>query len=114
MERSRQRTHNRSQLWDLTPISESIARQHDNVTDESAYAPQCASSRPQTPELMNFYTLVGKSDGVPLDLSLFATNADYSLDSNRTSKNAFSFCGAYAGTGTSPGWQLQAGIKPQP
>jgi hypothetical protein len=63
---------------------------------------------------MNFYPLVGQAQGTPVDLSLFSANADYTLDFNRTQKGSFTFRGAYAGAGTNPGWQLQAGIKPLP
>ncbi len=95
-----------------TPISGSIAHQSGNVTDAFANAGQYVNSPSLTLGSMNFYPLVGKADGTPLDLSTFQNNTDYALDFNRTSKATFTFRGAYAGAGANPGWQLQAGIKP--
>jgi hypothetical protein len=60
----------------------------------------------------NLYPLIGQCQGTPLDLSAFAAQAHYDLDFNKASKGARTFRGAYAGAGTNPGWQLQAGLKP--
>lgn len=99
-------------VFAATPISGSIAHESDNVTDTFANAAHYVNSPSLTLGVMNFYPLVGQAQGTPLDLSTFATNADYALDFNRTSKGTFTFRGAYAGAGTNPGWQLQADIKP--
>ena len=99
-------------VFAATPISGSIAHQSDNITDTFANASQYVNLPALTLGSMNFYPLLGKADGTPLDLSPFAANADYTLDFNRTSKGIFTFRGAYAGAGSNPGWQLQAAIKP--
>lgn len=101
-------------VFAATPISGSIAHQSDNITDTFANAGQYVNSPSLTLGSMNFYPLLGKADGTPLDLSLFSSNADYNLDFNRTSKGTSAFRGAYAGAGSNPGWQLQAAIKPVP
>ena len=101
-------------VFAATPISGSIAHQADNITDTFANAVHYVASPSLTLGSMNFYPLVGQAQGTPLNLSPFAANADYNFDFNRTPKAGFTFRGAYAGAGTNPGWQLQAGIKPVP
>ena len=101
-------------VFAATPISGSIAHQSDNITDALANAGQYVNSPSLTLGLMNFYPLVGKAEGTPLDLSPFTSNTDYNLDFNRTSKGTVAFRGAYAGAGSNPGWHLQAAIKPIP
>lgn len=95
-----------------TPISGSIAHQSGNMTDTFANAAHYVNAPSLTLGTMNFYPLAGQAQGTPLDLSAFASNADYALDFNRVGKGTFVFRGAYAGAGTNPGWQLQADIKP--
>lgn len=65
---------------------------------------------------MDFYPRTGKCQGPTISLIPFHSDADYNLDFNGTPKNkakgAPVFRGAYSGSGTNPGWQLQAAIKP--
>jgi hypothetical protein len=50
-------------------------------------------------------------EGAPLDLSPVTGDRDYDFDFNGTSKASLSFRGAYAGSGTNPGWRLVDGPK---
>ncbi|HEY3235256.1 MAG TPA: hypothetical protein VGJ84_11075, partial [Polyangiaceae bacterium] len=61
---------------------------------------------------MDFYPLVGKCQGPPLDLSAVSSELDYDRDFNWTTKGSFTFRGAYVGEGTNPGFQLAADVKP--
>lgn len=101
-------------VFAATPIGGAIAHQANNLTDTISNAVNYVTSPSFTLGSMNFYPLLGKAQGTPLDLSAFATDVDYNLDFNRIPKGASTFRGAYAGAGTNPGWQLQAGIKPLP
>jgi hypothetical protein len=85
----------------------------DNVTAPTANAGQYVTNPSMTFGSMDFYprTSCATCAGSPLDLSLFATNTDYDLDFNGTSKGTFTFRGAYAGSGTNPGWRLTDGLK---
>ena len=88
-----------------------IAR--DNVAASVASAPQYVNQPSTTLGAMDFFP---RSDcptcsGTPLDLSPVALDRDYGLDFNGTSKGLFAFRGAYAGSGTNPGWPLTGGIK---
>jgi hypothetical protein len=69
------------------------------------------------PAAMDFYPLPGKCQGPAIDLSLFQTDNDYTLDFNGTIKtslkSAVVFRGAYAGEGDNPrGWKLLNNVKP--
>jgi hypothetical protein len=100
------------------PISGQIMRQADNVIDSPENAPRHVAAPSYEFNSMNFYPLEGKCSGAPVDLSAFAGDTDYTLDFNGRSKvaagGAVIFRGAYAGAGSNPGGQIQAGIKPPP
>lgn len=88
-----------------------ITNQKDNLTDTVANAAMYVNAPSNTLGAMNFYPLAGKATGTPIDLSTVATDTDYAVDFNGTSKGTFTYRGAYAGEGTNPGWQIDAGLK---
>jgi hypothetical protein len=100
------------------PISGQIMRQGDNLTESAENAPRHVNAPSFNLNSMNFYPREGKCSGAAIDLSALAGDVDYSLDFNGRSKvaagGAVIFRGAYAGAGSNPGWQIQAGIKPPP
>jgi len=101
------------------PITGQIMRQADNLTESAENAPRHVNRPSFDLNSMNFYPLEGKCSGAAIDLSGFAGDSDYASDFNGRSKvgagGAVIFRGAYAGAGSNPGWQIQAGIKsPRP
>jgi hypothetical protein len=100
------------------PISGQIMRQSGNITDVLANAAQYVNAPSFDADSMDFYPKPGKCEGAPADLSLFHTDADYTMDFNGTSKvqakGAAVFRGAYAATGSNPGARSPAGIKLPP
>lgn len=106
-------------VFALTPISGTIMRQLNNLVDSLENAPKYVHAPSFELDEMDFYPLPGKCQGAAIDLSLFPTDEDYTLDFNGTSKTSLKeavvFRGAYAGEGTNPGWKLLADIKaPRP
>jgi hypothetical protein len=99
-------------VFAATAITGSIAHASDNMTDTFANAVHYVKAPSLTLGVMDFYPLAGQAQGPSLVLSAFTGNADYDLDFNRERKGTFTFRGAYAGSGTNPGWQLQDAIKP--
>ena len=97
------------------PISGAIMRQSDNIVDSQENAARYVKSPSFALGSMDFYPLVGKCQGQPLDLSDFHTDIDYSVDFNYTpkveAKGAVVYRGALAGEGSNPGWELRAGVK---
>lgn len=85
--------------------------QRDNLIDSVANAGNHVTRPSLVLGTMDFYPLVGKCQGTPLDLSLFQGHTDYRLDFNGASKATLTFRGAYAGEGTNPGWKLAAEPK---
>ncbi len=98
-------------VFAATPLSGSITNQQDNVLDTFANAGLYVTSPSLTLGTMDFYPVAGKLQGPALPLMQFASDPEYNLDFNRTAKGAMAFRGAYAGSGTNPGWQLSAAIK---
>lgn len=90
------------------PVS-SIANVGDAVANAGAYV----ANPSLTLGSMDFYprTACVLCAAAALDLSLFSSDTDYTLDFNGTAKGAFTFRGAYAGSGTNPGWALNDGLK---
>jgi hypothetical protein len=106
-------------VFGLTPLSGAIMRQSNNLVDSLANAPRYVQNPSFEPGSMDFYPVPFKCQGAAIDLSLFETDHDYTLDFNGTPKTSFkqavAFRGAYAGEGTNTGWQLQADVKaPRP
>lgn len=105
-------------VFAATPITGTIAHSSNNMQDTVANAVLYVAAPSFTLGSMDFFPKLGKAQGSAIDLSTFTFDTDYSLDFNGTSKTAAKgsivFRGAYAGDGTNPGWDLQAGIKPPP
>jgi PKD repeat protein len=106
-------------IFATTPIAGPIANLGNNLTDTVANASAYVTAPSTTLGSMNFYPLSGQCTGSALNMSAFTSDTDYSIDFNGVGKGSFTYRGAYAGSGSNPGWQLQAGIKtlgttPQP
>lgn len=98
-------------VFAFSPISGAVTYQRDNITDSVANAANYVQNPSLTLGQMDFYPLPGRSQGSPIDLSLFVENSDYDLDFNKRSKSTFTFRGAYSGDGVNPGWQLSDEFK---
>jgi hypothetical protein len=103
-------------VFAATPIAGAIAHASNNLTDTVAHAPMYVNSPSFVMGAMDFYPQAGKCQGAATDLAPYSAEADSRLDFNGTpkdqAKGSAVFRGAYAGEGTNPGWQLQAGVKP--
>jgi len=103
-------------IFGSAPITGMVARASDNLTGPLAIAQTYVNSPSFELGAMDFYPRAGKCQGKAMDLSLFQTEADFGRDFNGAlkakAKGGAVFRGAYAGTGTNPGWRLQAAIKP--
>ena len=97
------------------PISGAIMRNAANIVDTYENASSYVTAASSEPGTANFYPRPGRCQGPPIDLSLFYTDTDYTLDFNGTPKNrtkgAVVFRGAYSGEGDNPGWKFQAERK---
>lgn len=85
----------------------------DNVTASLANATQYVNQPSLTLGAMDFFP---RSDcatcaGSALDLSPVTGDRDYNRDFNGTAKGSFMMRGAYAGSGSNPGWRLAAEPK---
>lgn len=102
-------------IFAAMPIAGTVMRNVGNTVDSMDKAPQYVAAASLDPRAANFYPLPGRCQGPPIDLSLFYTDTDYTLDFNGTpksrAKGAVVFRGAYSGEGNNPGWQIQAAIK---
>jgi hypothetical protein len=95
------------------PISGSIANVRDNIVDAIAQAPTYVAAPAYTLGTMDFYPRPGRLEGPALTYpAAVKLEADWSKDFNGTDKQTGTFRGAYAGSGTNPGWRLDQGIKP--
>jgi len=87
----------------------------DNLTASVEDAPAYVRAPSFDPSAADFYPLRGKCRGAPMDLSIFQSDADYTLDFNGMPKTqamgAVVFRGAYAGEDGNPGWKLDAALK---
>jgi len=93
---------NGSGVWDV---------EKDNIVDTVAAAANYVENPSTVLGEMDFYPLAGQLTGAGLDLSDFTNDTEYDKDFNGTAKGARTYRGAYAGSGTNPGWQLQAALK---
>ena len=85
----------------------------DNVTASLANASQYVNQPSMTLGTMDFFprSNCATCAGSALDLSAVAGDRDYNWDFNGTTKGSFTVRGAYAGSGSNPGWQLVSGPK---
>jgi len=98
-------------VFAATPITGSIAQNHDNIADTLANAGEYVNMPSMTLGAMDFYPKGPKATGPSMDLSSVSSETDYDLDFNGTSKGTFTYRGAYAGQGKNPGWSLGDGPK---
>jgi hypothetical protein len=96
------------------PISAGPAEERDNLIDTVANAASYVTSPSTALSAMDFYPLPGVCEGVAIDMTEFAADTEYDRDFNGSSRGAFTFRGAYAGSGTNPGWQLAADLQGVP
>ncbi|MCB9932352.1 MAG: putative Ig domain-containing protein [Planctomycetes bacterium] len=82
----------------------------NNLTDTVANAGNYVNS-PATGGAMDFYPKAGQCTGAALNMSAYTGDTHYDLDFNGDSKGAFTYRGAYAGSGTNPGWALGNTLK---
>lgn len=101
-------------VFAATPIAGNIRQQQGNMVDKVANAAHYVNAPSFSLTSMDFYPRPRGAKASPLDLSMFAKDVDYKLDFNHRFKGDCTFRGAYAGTGTNPGWRLKAGIKLAP
>ncbi len=83
----------------------------DNLIDTVANAAQYVKNPSTKLGNMDFYPLTGKCEGAAIDMAVAKSDIDYDVDFNGTSKAGFTFRGAYAGSGTNPGWPISNTIK---
>jgi hypothetical protein len=93
------------------PIGGSIKQRRDNLAASISSARNYLKSPSFSLGTLDLYPLPGQCQGSALDLALFAPNSDYDLDFNGSSKTTHIHRGAYAGSGTSPGWHLTNDLK---
>jgi hypothetical protein len=98
-----------------TPISANgtLTVNVNNVTDTEANAGTYVNQPSRTFGAMDFYprATCGSCSGSALDLSAFSGQVDDDRDFNGTSKGGLTYRGAYAGSGTNPGWALDNAFK---
>ena len=94
-----------------TGMGGTFSNASDNIEDTTANAGLYVNNPTLTWGQMDFYPKAGMVEGTALDLSLFTGHTDYAQDFNGTSKGARTYRGAYAGSGTNPGWQIDKAIK---
>jgi len=92
-------------------VGGSVTRVSDNIHDTVANAGNYVKNPSLVLGEMDFYPLAGECTGPALDLSALAGETDYDRDFNGDDKGTFIYRGAYAGSGTNPGWQIDDGIK---
>ena len=102
-------------VFGSNPISGPALGVTHNLTGSFESAGQHVRTPSFDVSIADFYPLPGKCQGPAIDLSVFQSDTDYSLDFNGapkpTSKGVV-FRGAYAGAGQNPGWRLAAALKP--
>ena len=100
-------------VFAATPIN--APDQASNVTGAYAAASGALAnptgSPTGTPSQLDLYPLPGVLTGPPLDTSPFNTYLDWNRDFNGALHNG-TFRGAYAGSGTNPGWRPRLERKP--
>jgi hypothetical protein len=106
-------------VFAATPIAGSITNQFDNIVDSVAHASIYVKSPSFDLGSMDFYPVVGKCQGEPINLSDFHGDKEYAVDFDGTpktaAKSAVVFRGAYAGEGVDPDWKLERNMKaPRP
>jgi hypothetical protein len=100
-------------VFAATPITGTIAMQHDNVTDTTANAGLYVNSPSTTLATLDLYPRTGSAArGAPFDPSVRGADDDFDRDFDCRPRGANVYRGAYAGEGTNPGWHVAADVKP--
>jgi len=96
-----------------TSLAGQIVNSSANVIGSIASASQYFASPSEALGQMDFYpkTTCPVCTGAALGMAPFTAEGNYDRDFNGTSKAGFTFRGAYSGSGTNPGWRLQADLK---
>jgi len=99
-------------VFSANPISGGFGgfTQTNNITDTVANAGNYVNT-PATSGTMNFYPLAGQCTGAALNMTAYTGDSHYDVDFNGDSKGSFTYRGAYAGSGTNPGWVLGNTLK---
>lgn len=99
-------------VFSANPISSGFGgfSQTNNITDTVANAGNYVN-QPATSGTMNFYPLAGGCTGAALTMTAYTGDTHYDLDFNGDSKGSFTYRGAYAGSGTNPGWAVDNTLK---
>jgi len=92
-------------------ISGADAAQIDNVTGSQVAAATHLNNPGAALGQLDLYPRVGQLQAPALNTSGLSAYADWNRDFNGTG-DSWTTRGAYAGTGTNPGWQPQLAIKP--
>ncbi len=95
-----------------TAIGGAITTNRDNLVDAIADAGAYIAAPSLAFGTMDFYPRSGQCVGSAIDGSAFAGDLDATVDFNRTAKGTWTYRGAYAGSGTNPGWRLTIATKP--
>lgn len=85
--------------------------QTNNLTDTVANAGNHVAAPSTSIASANFFPLAGQCTGAALTMTAYTSHAHHDLDFNGTSKGGYTYRGAYAGSGTNPGWSLGNGRK---
>lgn len=99
-------------IFATTATIGTIGNLQGNLVDSYANAGNYLSNPSTVLGTFDAYPKPGTCTGVALDLSALSGDTAWNLDFNGTSKGGFIYRGAYAGSGTNPGWQPVAGLKP--
>ena len=100
-------------IFAASPIEGDPAHQDQNITDAVAAAASYVTAPSTVLGQMDFHPLAGAAEGPALDLMVFSDDAAPGCDFDGVSKGGFTFRGAYAGSGPTPGWMPAAAIKPE-
>ncbi|MEZ5991722.1 MAG: putative Ig domain-containing protein [Planctomycetota bacterium] len=95
------------------PISSGFSglNQTNNLTDSVANAGTYVNNPSNTLGSMDFYPKPGQCTGTALTMTSYTGDSHYDLDFNGDSKGSFTYRGAYAGSGTNPGWAPANALK---
>ena len=100
-------------VFSANPISSGFGgfNQTNNITDTVANAGNYVANPGLTAGSINFYPLAGQCTGAALTMTAYTGHDHYDLDFNGDSKAGLTYRGAYAGSGTNPGWALSNTLK---
>jgi len=99
-------------IFATTSTAGTIVNLQGNLADSFANAGNYLTNPSTTLGTFNAYPKSGTCTGAALNLSALSGDTAWNLDFNGTSKGGFTYRGAYAGSGTNPGWQPVADLKP--